>query len=83
MFVIVQIFVAQRQAIDALRQHLGKLMLDALRIARIAEAAHHAPQQPNLAVRRPQQQRPALGRQPLAGKLRHHPARKMRFKLEL
>jgi len=43
LLVIVQIFIAQRQAIDALRQHLGKLMLNALRIARIAEAAHHAP----------------------------------------
>jgi len=58
-------------------------MRDALRVARVAEAAHHASQQPDLAVRRAQQQRPAITGQPRARKFRHPPPRKMHFKLEL
>jgi len=38
LLVIVDIFIAQRQPVDALRQHLGKLVLDQQRRADIAEA---------------------------------------------
>jgi hypothetical protein len=75
--------VAQRQTVDPLRQHLGKLILDALRIASVGKATHHTSQQPDLAIRPAQQRRPALSGQQFAGKLRHHPPRKMYFKLEL
>jgi hypothetical protein len=57
-------------------------MLDPLRLARVGEAVRYAPQQTYLAIGLAQQQRPALGRQPVTGKLRHHPPRKMSFKRE-
>src|SRR5579863_828988 len=57
-------------------------MLDPFGITRVGEAVRHAPQQTNFAIRLAQQQRPALGRQPVAGKLRHHAPRKMSFKRE-
>jgi hypothetical protein len=51
-------------------------------LPRVGEAVRHAPQQTHLAIRLAEQQRPALGRQPVTGKLRHHPPRKMLFKRE-
>src|SRR3990172_8769852 len=83
LLVVVQVLIAQGQTVDALRQHLRKLMLDPLRLARIGEAARHAPQQSDLAIRLSQQQRAALGRQLCPPKLPDHLPRKMRFKWEL
>ena len=41
LLVIVEIFVAQRQPVDALRQHLGHGVLDQCRVAPIGEASRH------------------------------------------
>ena len=60
LLVVVEVFIAQRQPIDALRQHLGQWMLDQQGRAAVAEAARQPAQQVDLAVRLPQQQRTAV-----------------------
>jgi hypothetical protein len=57
--VIVQVFVAQRQPVDALRQHLGQLMLDQQRHAVVAKAARQTAQRVDPAIHFAQQQSPA------------------------
>jgi hypothetical protein len=80
--VVVEIFVAQGQRIDALRDHLTHFVGDESRIPEVAEAARQARQQANAPVDLPQQQRPGVGSDRAAVKPRHDPARKMGFKLE-
>jgi hypothetical protein len=72
LLVIVQVFVAQGQPINALRQHFFQAVFDPLLLPVVGEASRYAPQQADLAIGLTQQQRPALGCQPRAGKLRHH-----------
>jgi len=48
--VIVEILVAQRQSVDALRHHLGNRMLDAHRIAPVHKAVGEAAQQSDAPV---------------------------------
>jgi hypothetical protein len=55
LLVIVQVFVAQRQTIDALRKHFRDLVRDQPRRAPIAETARHPAQQLDPAVRLPKQ----------------------------
>ena len=83
LLVIVQVFVAQRQSVNALRQHLVEVMLDPRGVARVGETARHAPEQVDLAISLAQQQPAAVGGQPAALEPPHHPPRKMRFKWEL
>jgi hypothetical protein len=80
--VIVQVFIAQRQPVDALRQHRFYSVLDALRIAAIGETRRHPPQQFDLAIRFAQQQSPAVSRYLAGGKPGFHSARKMGCKRE-
>ena len=74
LLVIVEVLIAQRQPIDALRYHLGYRMLDARRIAAVEKALGKAAQQPDAPVNLTQQRRAAVGGEPVGGKLRHHPA---------
>ena len=55
--VIVEVFIAQRQAEDALPDQRLDLMLDIARVASIDEAGGKAPHQPDALVNLPQQQR--------------------------
>jgi hypothetical protein len=56
--VVVEILVAQRQSVDALRQHLPKLVFHLLLMASVAETTRQPPQQVDPPVGLPQQQRP-------------------------
>ena len=83
LLVVVQVFITQRQPVDALRQHPAEFVLDPPRLTMVGETAHHPLQQPDLAIRLPQQQAAAVGGQPAAVEPPHHLPRKMRFKREL
>jgi hypothetical protein len=83
LFVIVQVLVAQRHPIDALRQHLLEFVLDALWITGIAEAVGHTLQQPDLAIGLAQQQSAAVGGLPVTVEPPHYLPRKVCFKWEL
>ena len=72
MIVIAEIFVAQRESVDALRQQLFDRMLDQQRVAVIVEAGGRAPQQVEPSVGLPQQQRSAVRTHHPAVELRHH-----------
>src|SRR2546426_3078890 len=71
LLVVIQVFVAQRQSVNPLRQHLVQLMLDPLPSAVVGEAGRDALQQTNLAVRLAQQQPTAVGGQLAAIKSPH------------
>jgi hypothetical protein len=82
LLMIVEVLVTQRQPVDALRQHLGQMVLDQQRRPAVAEAARQSPQQVDLAVHLAQKQSPAVGRHLEGGKPRFHAARKMGCKCE-
>ena len=63
---IVEVLVAQRQPVNALRQHLRQLVPDQQRRAAIAEAVREPVQQVDLAIRLAQQQRSAVAADPAA-----------------
>ena len=79
---IVQVLVAQRQPVDALREHLTKLVLDQQRRPPVDETGRHPLQQTDLAIGLTQQQRPAVGRYLPGCETGLYPARKMRCKRE-
>jgi len=60
LLVIVQVLIAQRQPVDALRQHLWQLVLDQQRHAPVLETARQTLHQVDLAFHFPQQQGPAV-----------------------
>src|SRR6185312_3066 len=74
LLVIVEVFITQRQTVYALRQHLLKPMLDAIRHAAIAEAGRYTPHKADLTVGLAQQQRPAVGGDSARRKPRFHTA---------
>ncbi len=82
LFVVVQVFVAQRQTDHALRDHLPQRVLNQRRIPPVDEALGEAAQQIDAAVHLAQQQHAAVAGQPVGGKLGYHLARKMGCKLE-
>ena len=67
LLMIVKVIVAQRQPVDALREHLAKLVLDQQRRPKVGETRSHPPQQTDLATGLAQQKRTAIGRY-LAGR---------------
>ncbi|HUD54252.1 MAG TPA: hypothetical protein VMR02_03420 [Terracidiphilus sp.] len=69
---IVQVFVAQRQTVDALRQHLRQTVLDLQWSPAIAETARQSAQQVDPAVCLPQQKRSAVTRYPTGCELGLH-----------
>ncbi len=56
LLVIVQVFIAEGQPVNALRQHLFQAVLDPFGLPVVAEATRNAPQQANLAIGLAQQQ---------------------------
>jgi hypothetical protein len=80
--VIVEIFVAQRQAEDALPDQRLHLVLDQARIAPVVEARGEPLHQRQTLVHLPQQQRPRVRRDLAAREARHHRPAFYRFKLE-
>ena len=71
---IAKVLVAQRQTIDALRQHLWQWMLHPPGCATVGETLRYALQQIDLPVRLAQQQRPAVGRNLTTREPSLHPA---------
>ncbi len=69
---VIQVFVAERQSVDALRQHLFEAMLDAFGLPVVGEATGHAPKQADHAVGLTQQERAAFGGELAALKLGYH-----------
>jgi hypothetical protein len=61
LFVIVQVFVAQRKAIDSLREHLGNRMFHQGLIPAVEERLCQSPYQVQPLVGLAQQERPAVG----------------------
>jgi len=82
LLVVVEVFIAQRQTVDALRQHLAQTVLDPVLPPPVGETGRHTLQQTDLAVHLAQQQRAAVARHLPRGEARLHTARKMRCKLE-
>ena len=71
--VIVQVFIAQREPVHPLVQHRHHLVTNLPALAELAEATHHPRGQTQLPVHLPQQQRPPVGGNRTAGKIRPHP----------
>ena len=82
LLMIVEVLIAQRQPVDALRQHLRKLVLDKHRRAPVGETRRHPLQQTDLAIGLPQQQRTAIARHLPGCETGLYPARKMCCKRE-
>ena len=61
LFVVVQVFVTQRQPVDALRQHLPNRVLHLLLVAPVAETIGQTDQQVDAAIGFTQQQCSAVG----------------------
>jgi len=80
--VIVEVFVAQGQREDALREHRLQQMLDAVCSALVGEAAREASEQVDFALGFAQQQRAAVAGNLAARETRLHATRKMCFKCE-
>ena len=71
---IVEIFVAQRQAKDPLSDQRADFMLDQFGPAGVLETLGEAIDQTDRPIRRPQQQRPGVRGHRTAVKTRHHAA---------
>ena len=82
LLMIVQVLVAQRQPVDALREHLAKLVLDQQRRPPVGETRRHPLQQTDLAIGLTQQQSPAIARYPTRRETGLYAARKMKCKRE-
>jgi hypothetical protein len=80
--VVVQILVAERQAVDALRQHLLHAVMAPILRPEIGETGREPPNQADAPVRLPQQQCPGVGGDCAAVEVGDHGPRKMGFKLE-
>ena len=79
---VVEVFVAQRQPVDALREHLTEPVLDQQRRTPVGETGRYPPQQTDLAIGLAQQQRPAIGRYLPSRETGLYPPRKMCCKRE-
>ena len=75
--VIVEVFVAQRQAVDALGNQLGDLVFDAVGIAAVLKAGRKPPQQIDASIGLAQQQAAGVGGDRPTVKARHNLAPKM------
>ena len=82
LLVVVQVLIAQRQPVNALRQHLREAVRDQKRRAAIHETAGQTPQQVDLAIYFSQQQRPTVTRYLTSREPRLHTTRKMGCKRE-
>ena len=82
LLVVVQVLVAQRQPVDALRQHLPDRVLHLLLIAPVTEAGGQTPQQVDLAIHLTQQQSPTVRGDLTGGEASFHTTRKMSCKCE-
>ena len=69
--VVIEIRVAQRQRVDALRHHFSHAVLDSLLAAEVGEAACQARQQPDPTLGAPQQQRTGIRRHSSTVETRH------------
>jgi hypothetical protein len=81
--VVVQVLVAERQAVDALRDQRLDLMHDEVAIATVANTARHPPGQPDGAIRFPQRQRSAVRGDGAAVETAHNLTALEAFKVEL
>ncbi len=70
--VVVEIFIAQRQAVDPLRQQCRQRMLDEALIAAVAEARGEAARQTPAGIDLAQPRSPAVAGERAAGKIHHH-----------
>jgi len=75
--VVVEVFIAQRQPVDALRKHLCQRVLHLFLLALVLEARRQPTQQANLPIRLPQQKRPAIAGDSTSREPSFHAARKM------
>src|ERR1700691_49406 len=82
LLMIVEVLVAQRQPVDALREHLAKLVRDQQRRPPVGKTRRHPLQQTDLAISLTQQQRSAIGRYLTRCETGLYAARKMRCKRE-
>ena len=80
--VVVEVFIAQRQAEDALAQQRLQPVLDQARIAPVGEALGEPADQPKALVQLSQQQRPGVGGDRAAVEPAHHHFAFNRFKGE-
>jgi hypothetical protein len=82
LLVIVEVLIAQRQPVDALREHLGELVGDQQRRAAICKTARQPPQQADPPLHLTQQQGPAVARYLTSREPGLDTARKMGCKCE-
>ena len=82
LLMIVEIFIAQRQPVDALRQHLAHRVLDPCRVPPIPKAGRRPREQADLAVGAAQQQAASVAGHAGAIEVGYHPPRKMICKRE-
>ena len=66
---IVEIFVSQRQADDALSEHRPLRMLDQIRVAGVGDGLVDRIDQPDVTIRFTHQQRPGVTSEPAASKI--------------
>ena len=82
LLVIVEVFIAQGQAVDSLREHLQDRMIDHVLIPAVEEALCQARQQVEALVGLAQQERAAVGTDRSAVETGHDFPRSQRFKSE-
>ena len=82
LFVVVEVFIAQREPEHPLADHDGQRMLDEAPVAGVAEAAGELVAETEAAVGLAQQQRAAVAREVSAAEIRLHPARTQGLKSE-
>ncbi len=82
-FMVVDVFVAQRHRVHPLAQQRQKLVRDLARLALVVEPARQARQQAEPAVRQSQKQRPANRRNIAAREIRLDPAPTTTWKFDL
>ena len=81
--VIIEILVAQRQRVNALREQLPRAVIDELRIAPVQETARQSAGDAQALINLPEQERAAIAAEPAAGKIRDDFARTKFLKKQL
>ena len=79
---IIEILVAQRQPVDALRQQLLRRVVNETPVAPVRETPRQCPGHTKACVDLPKQQHPAITGQRASRKIRHHFSRTEALKLE-
>jgi len=79
---IIEILVAQRQPVDALRQQLLRRVINETPVTPVRKHPANASVTPKARVDLPKQQHPAITRQRTTGKIGHHFSRTEVLKLE-